>query len=56
MATASGPRSPELSGPKLCHFCNANGLNPEQRYYLSNNIEVCRECYEKSADNKTHHV
>lgn len=32
---------PVMAGPKLCHLCNKNRLNPKDKFYLPNGIEVC---------------
>lgn len=47
------PKSkPPLTAGKMhdasfCHYCNVNKLDPKDKYYLPNEIEVCKECAEK---------
>jgi len=30
--------------PSLCHYCHKNKINPKDRYFLTNGIQVCKEC------------
>jgi hypothetical protein len=30
--------------PKLCHYCHKNKLDPKDKYFLPNGIEVCKQC------------
>jgi hypothetical protein len=30
--------------PTLCHYCNKKKLDPKEKYFLPNGIEVCKEC------------
>ena len=46
------PKQPPLTAGKMhdpawCHYCNKNKLDPGEKYYLPNGIEVCRECAER---------
>ena len=34
----------KMFDPFFCHHCNANKLDPKDKYYLPNGIEVCKEC------------
>jgi hypothetical protein len=36
-----------MHDPAFCDYCNVNKLDPKDKYYLPNGIEVCRECAEK---------
>jgi hydrogenase maturation factor HypF (carbamoyltransferase family) len=38
------PPTPAMLDPKLCHYCHKNKLDPKDRYFLPNKIEVCKEC------------
>lgn len=29
---------------KLCHYCHKNKLDPKDKYFLPNGIEVCKQC------------
>lgn len=48
----SSRQNPPLTAGKMfdpiwCHYCNANKLDPKDKYYLPNGIEVCKECAAK---------
>ena len=34
----------KMHDPAWCHYCNKNKLEPDEKYYLPNGIEVCRDC------------
>lgn len=36
--------APKMFDPTLCHYCNKNKINPNEKYFLPNGIEVCKEC------------
>jgi hypothetical protein len=37
----------KMHDPAWCHYCNKNKLDPDEKYYLPNGIEVCKECAER---------
>ena len=37
----------KMHDPSFCHYCNVNKLDPKDKYYLPNGIEVCQECAER---------
>jgi hypothetical protein len=36
--------APKMFEPSLCHYCNKNKLDPNEKYFLPNGIQVCKEC------------
>ena len=38
------PPPPVMMDSTLCHYCNRNKLDPTDKYFLPNGIEVCKEC------------
>jgi hypothetical protein len=30
--------------PELFHYCNVKKLDPKDRYFMPNGIEICKEC------------
>jgi formylmethanofuran dehydrogenase subunit E len=37
----------KMFDPSFCHHCNENKLDPKDKYYLPNGIEVCKQCAER---------
>jgi hypothetical protein len=38
------PPLPAIQDPSLCHYCHKNKLDPKNKYFLPNGIQVCRNC------------
>ena len=38
------PPTPQMQDSSLCHYCHKNKLNPKDRSFLPNGIQVCKEC------------
>ena len=34
----------KMHDPAFCHYCNKNKLDPKDKYFLPNGIEVCKAC------------
>jgi hypothetical protein len=43
----SEPPPPAIQDSSLCHYCHKNRLDPNDKYFLPNGIEVCKECAER---------
>jgi hypothetical protein len=46
------PPPPPTHDPALCHYCHKNKLNPKDRYFLPNGIQVCKECAARHSKSK----
>ena len=46
------PPPPPTHDPALCHYCHKNKLNPKDRYFLPNGIQVCKECAARHSKRK----
>ena len=38
------PPPPVMQDPTLCHYCHKNKIDPKDKHFLPNGIQVCEEC------------